>query len=149
MKGLVALVALGALAFGGAFGWARHDLASRVSALGNRLGEELKIERSGRVPSEDAIRATVEEAAAALGLEASDIEIKLERSTEGATRVGKAVVGRLNEAVPGRADQPAEDRPRFELRSTRIDVQARVQGKKWLWSVDRPFSTWVVLHGGF
>lgn len=149
MKALIALSLIGAVAFGAAFAWARHDLASRVSALGTRLGEEVKIERNGRVPAEDAVRAKVAEVAAGVGLDASDIEVTMERSTDGATRLGKEVVGRLNDAVPGRTDQPAEDRPRFELRSTRIVMQARVRGKKWLWTVDRLFSTWVVVHGGF
>lgn len=152
MKAVVWLVLLGMVGGGGAWGWARWDLESRVDAFGERLAA-IGARRDGRVLSEADVKPLVVEAATAAGLEADAVEVSVQTTTGVSGNSLPARVGKQVEAIgKERADEGGTPGTgvsvRMELRQTRVEIKAQLHGKALFVTMDRPYAYHFTLSGG-
>jgi ubiquinone biosynthesis protein UbiJ len=156
MKVVISAVLVVAVGFAGAWLYARHDLGKRVSALAEHA-REIGAARAGHLPGEAAIRAKLEARARELDLRVEEVGVtvgppgpqdRLDPVTRRVERQAKEQAVRLQEKAARAGAEEVETRPApLKVEATLLQIQARVRGKKWLWSVDEPLEVRKTIYG--
>lgn len=139
MGNLIAVTVVAALAFFGAFGFARYQITDRFAAY----AKEAKQSCAGRGSEELAaelvgarLRATAEE----VGVELLELRVTVEPLTQAnAARAGVVMQAAVQQAaaLTQRPHMPGEPPPGTESFGQLAIMNASVRAEKWLWSEER------------
>ena len=129
-------VALLAVLLGG-WGTARYDLTDRVSQVATGAKRLCRAPRGSAPITEELLETRLLELADGQRLHASDIRIESSELTGDSPGLAGQVAGQLSKLTKGK----------LQMTSTEIEVSARLQGKQWLWSVDREIHSSCILRG--
>lgn len=120
-------------------GWmlAKYDLTDRVSKVAIDAKGLCRAPRGSAPVTEELIEERLIEIANAQRLYASDIAIET-REVDDASGMAGQVAGSLSKLTKGK----------LKMEATEVEVRLRLEGKKWLWSVDREISSTCMVRGG-
>lgn len=150
MKPIWAVVGL-LVALGGAWAYARYDLAARVHAFRGEVDEMGFVARGGGLQDVDAVADEIEADGRAAGLTVTQVDVQMVPLSEAGDRAGAAtrvLAGELadDERAGAPAGHHADDEVvdmgsgALHVQGTLVEVQVEVRAKKWLWSTTERFT---------